>query len=133
MESFADLERLQTRILQRITNLELSLLPTGDTPLSAASTAVADDTTTVDCLSSILLGNGVRDFCFKRVASDYYDWPLEARRDVLGAASVHHLCKSIVLVPPTYLHFHVLRQAFGINFVIVLGLIQSLKLVCKFC
>ncbi|XP_006358353.1 uncharacterized protein [Solanum tuberosum] len=98
MESLEDLERIQTRILQRIANLELSLLPTGGTPLSAASTAVADVTTTEDRLYSILLGNGARDFCFKRVASDYYDWPLEARRDVLGAASIHHLCKSIVLV-----------------------------------
>ncbi|CAN4077234.1 unnamed protein product [Withania somnifera] len=98
MESFANLERIQTQILQRITNLELSLLPTtGNSPLSAtaANTAVS---TTEDRLSSILHGNGVREFRFKRVASDYYDWPLEARRDVLGAASIHHLCKSIVLV-----------------------------------
>ncbi|XP_055819671.1 uncharacterized protein LOC129888716 isoform X2 [Solanum dulcamara] len=96
MESLVDLERIQTRILQRITNLERSLLPTDDSPLSTAAAGTAV-TTTEDRLSSILLGNGVRDFSFKRVASDYYDWPLEARRDVLGAASVHHLCKSIVL------------------------------------
>ncbi|PON40628.1 LOW QUALITY PROTEIN: YbaK/aminoacyl-tRNA synthetase-associated domain containing protein, partial [Parasponia andersonii] len=49
-------------------------------------------------LSSILRSNGVKEFNFKRVPSDYYDWPLEARRDALAAPSVHHLCKSIVLV-----------------------------------
>ncbi|KAG8374742.1 hypothetical protein BUALT_Bualt10G0027500 [Buddleja alternifolia] len=51
-------------------------------------------------LSAILRSNAaaVRDFSFKRVPADYYDWPLEARRDILGAASIHHLCKSIVLV-----------------------------------
>lgn len=109
MESFADLERVQTRILQRITNLELSLLPAGDSPISAAGDAdTASASTTEDRLSAILLGNGIRDFRFKRVASDYYDWPLEARRDVLGAASVHHLCKSIVLVTPIYLPLLVL-------------------------
>ncbi|XP_073047661.1 uncharacterized protein [Primulina eburnea] len=48
--------------------------------------------------SSILCANEVRDFEFKRVPSDYYPWPLESRRDVLSAASIHHLCKSIVLV-----------------------------------
>ncbi|CAN0842187.1 hypothetical protein LINGRAHAP2_LOCUS3533 [Linum grandiflorum] len=53
---------------------------------------------TEDRLSAILRSNGVTDFAFKRVASDYYDWPYESRRDVLGAASVDHLCKSIVLV-----------------------------------
>ncbi|KAF7841714.1 glutathione reductase, cytosolic [Senna tora] len=32
-----------------------------------------------------------------KVPPDYYDWPLEARCDALEAASVDHLCKSIVL------------------------------------
>ncbi|XP_016551622.2 uncharacterized protein LOC107851195 [Capsicum annuum] len=102
MESLEELERIQTKILQRITNLELSLLPTTtvNSPLSSSASAAAATagTATEDRLSSILLGNGVRDFRFKRVDSDYYDWSLEARRDVLGAASIHHLCKSIVLV-----------------------------------
>ncbi|KJE92796.1 hypothetical protein CAOG_03696 [Capsaspora owczarzaki ATCC 30864] len=31
------------------------------------------------------------------VPSDYYDWTLERRRNVLQAPSIHHLCKSIVL------------------------------------
>ena len=31
-----------------------------------------------------------------RVAPDYYDWSLEARRAALGAPSVFCLCKSMV-------------------------------------
>ncbi|KAG8374748.1 hypothetical protein BUALT_Bualt10G0028100 [Buddleja alternifolia] len=85
-----ELERVQTRILNRISDLELSLLPPQH--ISHSSTEGR--------LSAILRSNAaaVRDFSFKRVPADYYDWPLEARRDILGAASIHHLCKSIVLV-----------------------------------
>ncbi|XP_047946404.1 uncharacterized protein LOC125192794 [Salvia hispanica] len=93
MGSLAELERLQTGILHRISHLELSYLP------QSLSLSDSDDsTTTQGRLSAILAANGVRDFSFKRVPSDYYDWTLEARRDVLGASSIHHLCKSIVLV-----------------------------------
>lgn len=109
-EALTELEKIQTRILQRITNLELSLETSYNNSSSATtnsslSAATAADTTTEGRLSSILVANGVRDFSFKRVPSDYYDWPLEARRDVLGAASIHHLCKSIVLVPLLLLCF----------------------------
>ncbi|CAN4077948.1 unnamed protein product [Withania somnifera] len=86
MEALAKLERLQTRILQRISNLESSLL-----------SRHYSSTTTEDRLSVILRTNGVKDFSFKRVPSDYYDWTLEARRDIFSASSIHHLCKSIVL------------------------------------
>lgn len=105
-EALADLERIQTRILQRIKDLELSLLPdrfSNSLSLSSASAsednfADADASTTVGRLSAILRSKGVKDFNFKRVARDYYDWTFEARRDALGAASIDHLCKSIVLV-----------------------------------
>ncbi|KAF2299025.1 hypothetical protein GH714_030065 [Hevea brasiliensis] len=101
----AEVERLQTLILQRISKLELSFLPQNNLSASASvyspdanccRTAAGDDTEA--CLTAILRSNGVHDFSFKRVPSDYYDWSLEARRDILGAASVDHLCKSIVLV-----------------------------------
>ncbi|KAI5417471.1 hypothetical protein KIW84_042179 [Lathyrus oleraceus] len=98
-EPLAELERVQTHLLQRISKLEQhSHLPT-DSPLTKDPENLSDtDTDTVSRLSSILRTNSVNDFSFKRVASDYYDWPLEARRNTLSAASVHHLCKSIVLV-----------------------------------
>lgn len=32
-----------------------------------------------------------------RVPGDYYDQPLEFRRDCLQAATVDHLCKSIIM------------------------------------
>ncbi|XP_010440145.1 PREDICTED: uncharacterized protein LOC104723467 [Camelina sativa] len=89
----ADLERLQTDILRRISLLESNVLPQAPSP-----SLPVDENETVARLSSILRSGGINDFCFKRVARDYYDWPLESRRDVLGASSVDHLCKSIVLV-----------------------------------
>ncbi|KAK6158004.1 hypothetical protein DH2020_005318 [Rehmannia glutinosa] len=102
MADLAELEKLQNRILHRISDLELSLLTqpfSNSLSLSSSSAAAADaSTTTEGRLSAILRANAVRDFSFKRVPSDYYDWTLEARRDILGAASIHHLCKSIVLV-----------------------------------
>ncbi|KAL8103206.1 uncharacterized protein LOC141678483 [Apium graveolens] len=85
--ALSELERVQTQILQRISDLELRV--GGEADISGGTTTR---------LSSLLLENGVKDFKFKRVTFDYYDWSFETRRDVLGAASIHHLCKSIVLV-----------------------------------
>lgn len=89
----AELERIQTQILRRISELELSL----HLPPSAATISDAESDTEAR-LSSILRNHGISDFALKNVPSDYYDWPLEDRRRALGAASVDHLCKSIVLV-----------------------------------
>lgn len=89
----AELERIQTQILRRISQLELSL----HLPHSAATISDAESDTEAR-LSSILRNHGISDFALKNVPSDYYDWPLEDRRHALGAASVDHLCKSIVLV-----------------------------------
>ncbi|EEF36509.1 uncharacterized protein LOC8276938 isoform X2 [Ricinus communis] len=98
----AELERVQTSILHRISMLERSLLHKND----SVFTSLTPSSRNVNCggndtearLSAILKSNGVNDFVFKRVPSNYYDWSLDARRDVLCAASVDHLCKSIVLV-----------------------------------
>ncbi|GAB4857085.1 hypothetical protein Ancab_014996 [Ancistrocladus abbreviatus] len=109
MEALVELEKVQTRILQRISDLELSNLPqtfssslslasADDQPDSSATATATAPSATVERLSAILCVNGISDFTFKKVASDYYDLPLEVRRDLLGAASIHHLCKSIVLV-----------------------------------
>lgn len=43
------------------------------------------------------LAQGFRDTRFVRGPVNYYDLPLEARRALLGAPSVAHLCKSIVM------------------------------------
>lgn len=91
----AELERLQIDILRRISVLESSILPEEE---SSSPSLPDDESQTVSRLSAILRSGGVKDFSFKRVAPDYYDWPLESRRGVLGASSVDHLCKSIVLV-----------------------------------
>ncbi|KAK7265917.1 hypothetical protein RJT34_33542 [Clitoria ternatea] len=96
-QSLKDLERVQTQLLHRISKLEHSHLPS-PSPTDNSNSPPVDATDTVARLSTILRKNGVDDFSFKRVPPDYYDWPLEARRDALSAASVDHLCKSIVLV-----------------------------------
>ncbi|KAL0716757.1 hypothetical protein Bca4012_066079 [Brassica carinata] len=90
----AELERLQIDILRRISVLESSFLQKE----SSSPSLPDDESQTVSRLSAILRSGGVNDFSFKRVSPDYYDWPLESRRDVLRASSVDHLCKSIVLV-----------------------------------
>lgn len=43
------------------------------------------------------LGAGFRQIRFVRCPDDYYSWALERRRKYLGAPSVRHLMKSIVL------------------------------------
>ncbi|KAJ7944754.1 YbaK/aminoacyl-tRNA synthetase-associated domain [Quillaja saponaria] len=101
MEALAELERIQTQILQRISKLELAYALQRDSVHSPVATSLSTcdtDGATEARLSAILRANGVDDFSFTKVPSDYYDWPLEARRDALGAASIDHLCKSIVLV-----------------------------------
>ncbi|XP_054825372.1 uncharacterized protein LOC129322927 [Prosopis cineraria] len=101
MEALAELERLQIQLLHRIAELELSYLPQHHPISSSKPNALPANDTEVETearLSALLLSNGVDDFSFKWVPSDFYDWPLEVRRDALGAASIDHLCKSIVLV-----------------------------------
>lgn len=98
-KALAELERVQAEILRRISELELCLSPQdllAELPIPVPVPPAVCDTEAR--LSAILRTNGVSDFEFKKVPSDYYDWPLESRRDALGAASVEHLCKSIVLV-----------------------------------
>ncbi|KAJ4956116.1 hypothetical protein NE237_012899 [Protea cynaroides] len=97
-EAAAELERRQNRILERIAELELHLLPDRFSAVVSVSSHDEGSSSTVSRLSDILRANGVDDFVFKRAPSDYYDRPFEARREILGAASIHHLCKSIVLV-----------------------------------
>ncbi|CAL5355934.1 unnamed protein product [Camellia sinensis] len=106
MEELAELERLQARLLHRITEFELSHLPqhfsdslsVSSPPENLNAAAIDAAAATEARLSAILRSNGVRDFSFKRVPFDYYDFSAEARRDILGGYSIDHLCKSIVLV-----------------------------------
>lgn len=107
----AELESLQIDILRRISALESSILPESSSP-----SLPEDESQTVSRLSAILRSGGVKDFSFKRVAPDYYDWPLESRRDVLGASSVDHLCKSIVLVRQSLMLFEVMKQCCKLGF-----------------
>ena len=115
----AQLESLQIRILERIQCLEDSLQgegirrsvppPRDAEPLSR--NGEAEDSCTEHRLGRILESVGVHSFEFKRVPSDYYDRSFEERRALLGAASIDHLCKSIVMVrasqnPHTFTHLY---------------------------
>ncbi|XP_024363905.1 uncharacterized protein [Physcomitrium patens] len=113
----AALEQRQLFILQSIANLELRLSGIKKLESSGGHTgSSAGDCTSEDpierrepaktpiCdiveqrLSKLLQAAGASEFVFKTVPSDYYDRSYEQRRDLLSAASVDHLCKSIVMV-----------------------------------
>lgn len=113
LSSAEALELRQLRILESIGNLEFRL--SGTTKLESSGVAVAggfslengdvgrvakegcDGETVEQRLSKVLQDSGATGFIFKAVPSDYYGRTYEERRDLLGAASVHHLCKSIVM------------------------------------
>ncbi|KAI7842757.1 hypothetical protein COHA_003506 [Chlorella ohadii] len=48
-------------------------------------------------LQAELLELGLTRHKFVRAPPEYYDRPLEFRQGIVGAASIHHLCKSIVI------------------------------------
>ncbi|KAF0932245.1 hypothetical protein E2562_008749 [Oryza meyeriana var. granulata] len=101
MDIAADLEARQLRILRRVADLELAAQQHRLRALSISAAPSAGDaktSTTEARLSAILKARGVVDFTFRRVPADYYDRPLEERRDFLRADSVDQLCKSIVMV-----------------------------------
>lgn len=57
----------------------------------------AQDTPVVAAVRKACIDLGLSTAQFKWVAGEYYSKPLQYRRDVLGAPSIHYLCKSIVL------------------------------------
>ena len=48
-------------------------------------------------LEKELVEKGITNHRFVRAPPEYYDRPLEFRMGIVGAASVHHLCKTIVM------------------------------------
>lgn len=48
-------------------------------------------------LEQELVQKGLTNHLFIRAPPEYYDRPLEFRQGIVGAASVHHMCKSIVM------------------------------------
>jgi prolyl-tRNA editing enzyme YbaK/EbsC (Cys-tRNA(Pro) deacylase) len=48
-------------------------------------------------LEQELIQKGFTNHLFIRAPPEYYDRPLEFRQGIVGAASVHHMCKSIVM------------------------------------
>ena len=78
-----------------------------------------------------LTDKGVTSFCFKRVPEQYYQEDLEVRRSCLQAASIQHLCKSLVFENPRlpaehehqeFRHYLVLVQVTFTDYMIDSGL-----------
>ena len=55
------------------------------------------DTAEVAALRKECINIGLSSAVFQWVSADYYDKPLQWRRDTLQAPSIHYLCKSILL------------------------------------
>lgn len=101
LKSFENLQRRQARALSRLMKLEegYGVLRTDGSggqqqekqQIEAAASPVQQR------LAAELVSKGLRNHRFVRAPAEYYDRPLEFRRDVLGAASVDHLCKSIIM------------------------------------
>ncbi|KAG0553497.1 hypothetical protein KC19_12G015900 [Ceratodon purpureus] len=117
LSSAGALEKRQLRILDRIADLEVrlsgghKLVSNGDLADGATRDGCAENghlqcvkkgsshgETVEQRLSKILQAAGATEFIFRTVPSNYYERTYEERRDLLGAASVDHLCKSIVMV-----------------------------------
>ncbi|ESL07728.1 hypothetical protein TRSC58_04579 [Trypanosoma rangeli SC58] len=69
----------------------------GDTSGPLELQPCARETPEVAALRRWCLAHGLHSARFHWVPADYYQHPLQWRRDVLAAPSIYHLCKSIVL------------------------------------
>ncbi|CAK9209170.1 unnamed protein product [Sphagnum troendelagicum] len=111
--ALAALQERQLRILASIQRLSSLLLLPNDHSQSATlnsqpgillkeyqdgPTLAASHQNHQNRLAKILTAAGATGFTFKRVPSNYYQRSFEERRDLLGATSIDHLCKSIVMV-----------------------------------
>ena len=98
-----DLARRQLSILARLQTLEGKLGFNCDDSnekykrFDSSNDADGPSTTNLGRLTNELHKRGITRYRFVRAPSDYYDRPLEYRREILGAKSTHHLCKSIVM------------------------------------
>jgi prolyl-tRNA editing enzyme YbaK/EbsC (Cys-tRNA(Pro) deacylase) len=105
------LKKRQEDILTRIEALERRLnsssppaakpaaaTPAAAAPAPAAATFSDDDASAVQRrLHNELITKSIVNHRFVRAPPEYYDSPLEFRQAVLDAASIHHLCKSIIM------------------------------------
>ncbi|KAL4853830.1 hypothetical protein ACK3TF_005207 [Chlorella vulgaris] len=95
----------QLAVLHRLSKIEAALQPSATASAAAAQPSCLPLVRAVDAggsevqrrLQAELLERGLARHVFCRAPPDYYSQPLEYRQRVVGAASPHHLCKSIVL------------------------------------
>jgi hypothetical protein len=101
-DRLAALERRLAALEARVASVSAENDPAA--AAAAAHAAASADATDVSptqrrLADALYLARAYRaPFAFRRVAPDYYSWPLERRRLALGADSVQRLCKTICLV-----------------------------------
>ncbi|KAI7994109.1 hypothetical protein LOK49_LG11G02354 [Camellia lanceoleosa] len=134
MEELAELERLQARLLHRITEFELSHLPQHfsdslsvpsppETPNAAPIAAAA---ATEARLSAILRSNGVRDFSFKQVLRLLRFWcrsPTRHTRWLFHRSSLQKHCPVRLAPEETSLKL----TGFGHNAVTCIGMNTDIR------
>ena len=100
------LEQRQLAIIKRIEQLELRITlsshpsnPAPQLPPSAtAPTSALPIASPIQArLQKELIQKGLVNHRFVRAPPEYYDRPLEFRQGIVGAASTHHLCKTIIM------------------------------------
>lgn len=92
-ERVAALQRKQDDILARIAELERRCASNS----TVAPFAPMDISPVQRRLAEELAAEGIVNHRFVRAPPEYYDQTLEFRQAVLQAASVHHLCKTIIM------------------------------------
>lgn len=95
--SSGQLEHAQSNSTEAISHLDKENQNGLPGPLASSQTPCTISATQ-QRLEKITRSLGCQSIQFKAVPEDYYERSLEERRDMLGAASVDHLCKSIVMV-----------------------------------
>jgi hypothetical protein len=70
---------------------------TNHLPKSCAAPIPDGESETYQRIHTELVSRGCRTFRFARVPGPYYDKPLDFRAQRVGAASVEHMCKTMVM------------------------------------
>jgi hypothetical protein len=94
--SSGQLEDAQSNSTKAINHLDKEKQNGLPGPLASSQTPTIS--ATQQRLEKITRSLGCQSIQFKAVPEDYYERSVEERSDMLGAASVDHLCKSIVMV-----------------------------------
>lgn len=100
-EMLVEIARLRTIIVSKM-GVKSLLTDQGaayqlSSQLSQISPHSDDHTEVIKRIREECIRLGFKYAKFKQVPNNYYQIPLEARRDILGAPTLDHLCKSLIM------------------------------------